>query len=191
MLARRPIHRSTAAGYKYPMSEDSQLSTSKSHNEANHGSDEARGSAHNQGRRRFLSVPLIVERVAPEEGRGTFFGYAKNISHSGMFISSTSPRELGSRYQLSVPLPQPLDRTMHCTCEVIWRRPWPGKSPLEPGMGLRFVDLSAEVRDAIDHWIEDSWRTESRVGRPLLEGFRDRASSSWREGDEPHHSEGI
>lgn len=111
-------------------------------------------------RRRSLRAPLIVQRVRVDEGRTTFFGYARNISRGGMFIAATHPRDEGSRFDLEIPLPKPLDYTVRCTCEVVWRRPWAKGIRLDPGMGLRFVDLPGEDADAIDRWIGESARRE-------------------------------
>jgi uncharacterized protein (TIGR02266 family) len=111
-------------------------------------------------RRRSLRAPLIVRRVRIDEGRTTFFGYAKNISRGGLFISATSPREEGKRFELEIPLPKPLDYTVRCKCEVVWRRPWAKGLKQDPGMGLRFLDLPAEDAEAVDRWILETARRE-------------------------------
>lgn len=111
-------------------------------------------------RRRWLRAPLIVQRVRVEEGRNTFFRYASNISRGGLFIGATSPREVGRQFELEIPLPKPLDYTVRCTCEVVWRRPWAKGLKLDPGMGLRFLDLPEEDGKAIDRWIKESARRE-------------------------------
>ena len=48
--------------------------------------------------RKKLRSPLLILKVRVEDGGGkAFFGYAKNISRSGIFIASTNPRAPGSR----------------------------------------------------------------------------------------------
>ncbi len=111
-------------------------------------------------RRRSLRAPLIVQRIRGDVGRTTFFGYARNISRGGLFISATSPRDEGSQFELEIPLPKPLDYTVRCACEVVWRRPWAKGLRMDPGMGLRFLDLPEDDAVAIDRWIEETARRE-------------------------------
>lgn len=103
--------------------------------------------------RRNLRSPLMVLRVRLDDGRKTFFGYAKNISRGGIFIATINPKEVGSRFQVEIPLPPPLCRTLQCFCEVVWIRDFSKGSLYEPGMGLRFLDLPAEMAERIEGWI--------------------------------------
>lgn len=112
--------------------------------------------------RRHLRSPLLVLRVKLDDGRKSFFGYAKNISRSGLFVSSVNPREPGERFQVEIPLPAPLSRTVQCTAEVVWKRLYSAASPLEPGMGLRFTDLPEEVAAALDRWIREEAEKEGK-----------------------------
>ena len=109
-------------------------------------------------RRRSLRTPLIIQQVRAERDRHTFFGHAKDISRGGLFISATNPKEIGSRFNLDIPLPEPLDRTVRCTCEVVWRRVWSSGSRLAPGMGIRFLDLPDADSEAVDRWVCESQR---------------------------------
>jgi len=104
--------------------------------------------------RKHLRSPLIVLRVKLDDGRKTFFGYAKNISRSGLFIASVNPKEPLERFPVELSLPAPIGRTVRCTCEVVWKRLYSKGDPKEPGMGLKFLDMPEEVAVAIDHWIK-------------------------------------
>ena len=101
-----------------------------------------------------LRAPITVLRTDGNGGPKTFFGYAKNISRSGMMIGATSPKEPGTKFLLEIPLPEPINRTATCTCEVVWKREWAKHHPHEPGMGLRFLDLPDEIGTEIERWIE-------------------------------------
>ena len=109
--------------------------------------------AEQQSRRNKLRAPLIVEKVPLEDGQKTFFGYAKNISCGGLFIGTVKPREPGERFKIELTLPAPVKLTFHCTCEVIWKRHYDKKSTLEPGMGLKFLDLPEALEAKIDQWV--------------------------------------
>ena len=105
-------------------------------------------------RRRSLRAPLIVQRVRVGDESQPFFGYAKNISRGGLFIGATIPRDPGSRFRLSIPMPEPLSRTITCSAEVVWSRTRCKDFERPPGMGLRFLDLPDEEAEAIDRWLE-------------------------------------
>ena len=105
-------------------------------------------------RRKNLRAPLIVLNNVNEDGSRTFFGYGKNVSRGGLFIGSVNPRALGARFRLEIPLPAPLP-TVQCECEVVWNREFSKKSLHEPGMGLRFLNLSEETAELIDQWVKE------------------------------------
>jgi hypothetical protein len=72
-----------------------------------------------------------------------------------MFIATTNPIEAGQQLELEFPLPPPLTGTARCCCEVVWRRPFGSHLPFEPGIGIRFVDMSDEITDQLDEWISE------------------------------------
>ena len=104
-------------------------------------------------KRMHLRKPLLVLKARLDDGRKAFFGYARNISRGGMFIASVNPREPGEQFDLEANFP-PLGLTLACRCEVVWKRTYTKKSTLEPGMGLRFLDLPEEIADTLNDWVE-------------------------------------
>lgn len=110
-------------------------------------------SAEQKSQRNNLRAPLIVEKVPCDDGVKTFFGYAKNISRGGLFIGTVKPREPGDRFNIEITLPKPSTLTFRCTCEVVWKRHYEKKAPLEPGMGLKFIDLPETIAVQIDQWV--------------------------------------
>jgi uncharacterized protein (TIGR02266 family) len=106
-------------------------------------------------KRKNLRAPMIALNIIAEDGNRTFFGYIKNISRGGLFIASVNPRNLGSRFNLEIALPQPINRTVRTQCEVVWTRRFSPKSPYEPGMGLRFLDMPDDVAQLIDEWVKE------------------------------------
>ncbi|MFQ5735483.1 MAG: PilZ domain-containing protein [Thermodesulfobacteriota bacterium] len=101
-------------------------------------------------RRKNLRQQLLVLKVKGEDTRGTFFGYAKTISRGGMYIASVNPRKVGEEFEITFRLDTEPD--IKCRCVVAWQREYkPGS--LEPGMGIKFIDLNEAVRDRIDSWV--------------------------------------
>jgi Tfp pilus assembly protein PilZ len=105
--------------------------------------------------RTSLRAPLIIQKVLIDGDRPSFFGYIKNISKSGMFIASTNPIAPGEQISLAFQLPPPLQGSVCCACEVVWKRPFGSHLPFEPGMGIKFIDLPGETGQQIDDWIRD------------------------------------
>lgn len=103
--------------------------------------------------RKHLRSPLIVLNIINASGNKTFFGYGKNISLGGVFIGTVNPREVGARFHLEIPLPAPILKIALCECEVVWNRQFSKNSTLEPGMGLKFLDLPESDGEAIDRWV--------------------------------------
>lgn len=103
-------------------------------------------------RRKNLRNPLLVLKVKVESESKSFFGYAKVISSGGMFIASINPKQVGEDFIIEFTLP---DKThIRCKCRVAWRREFIPKSPHEPGMGIKFLDLPDDTRDKIDEWVK-------------------------------------
>jgi hypothetical protein len=109
-------------------------------------------------KRKNLRAPLLTLRVKLDDGSKVFFGYTKNISRSGMFISSINPKSPGEVYQVEIPLPAPINQTVRCACEVVWNRHFEKKALYEPGMGLKFSGLSEEMANVIDRWVHATSR---------------------------------
>lgn len=103
-------------------------------------------------RRNDLREPIIVFKVVEDNNQQHLFGYAKNISRSGLFIASINPRETGERFYITFQIPKTGIRA-RCQCEVIWTRRYKQGSKLEPGYGIRFVNLPEDIASAIDDWI--------------------------------------
>lgn len=105
--------------------------------------------------RKNLRAPLIIQKVHIDGERPAFFGYSKNISKSGMFISTTKPIQAGEQIDLEFQLPAPLTGTARCCCEVVWKRPQGTHLPFEPGIGMKFIDMPVEISERLDKWIKE------------------------------------
>jgi type IV pilus assembly protein PilZ len=75
------------------------------------------------------------------------FAYIRDISATGLFVRTNAPEEPGT--QLNVRFtPSDDDDILELEGEVIWVNPYrPGHHDnLNPGMGIRFLDLTPEQR---------------------------------------------
>ena len=118
--------------------------------------------AEQKNKRRAIRAPLIVEKVPCGDGHKTFFGYAKNVSTGGLFITTVKPREPGEEFLIELTLPMTPRHRIRCRCEVVWKQHFQRKGSQEPGMGLRFLDLSAEDGKKIDEWVTGQTVKNSR-----------------------------
>lgn len=99
-------------------------------------------------RRKNLRNQLLVLNVKMESESKSFFGYAKVIGKGGMFITSVNPRSVGEKFTIEFFLP---DKTqVRCEAEVVWRREFMPRSQYEPGMGIKFLDLSDDLKNKIN-----------------------------------------
>lgn len=103
-------------------------------------------------RRRNLRSQLLVLNVKVNSENKNFFGYAKVISRGGMFIATVNPKSVGDEFIIEFSLP---DKTsVRCKCCVVWRREFVPRSPHEPGMGIKFLDIAEDIRDKIEAWVK-------------------------------------
>lgn len=109
--------------------------------------------AEQKNKRHATRSPLIVEKIPCGDGHKTLFGYAKNVSRGGLFIATVRPREPGEEFVIELTLPMNPRHTFRCRCEVVWKRHFQRKSSLEPGMGLRFLDIADADGDKVDEWV--------------------------------------
>ena len=91
-----------------------------------------------------------VLEVTAEAGHQFFTGFTENISTGGLFIATYRLLPLGSRFRLKFKVPG-LDHVFEATCEVRWVREYNELVPdMQPGMGVRFLDLSPEEERLLD-----------------------------------------
>lgn len=89
--------------------------------------------------------------------RKTFVkAYTENISPGGIFVRTRNPLSAGERFLLKLQLPE-LSEPLKIQCEVAWARTVDGESRGEAaGMGLKFLEMSAEDRQALKVYVEEN-----------------------------------
>jgi len=83
------------------------------------------------------------------------FAYIKDISATGIFIKTRNPEAAGTQLNLRFK-PHDGGEELALEGEVIWVNPYRPGDPasLNPGMGIRFVCLTREQRDRLDHFVK-------------------------------------
>ncbi len=82
------------------------------------------------------------------DGETFLYASISNISALGIFISSRTPPPVGTAVSLS--FTPPGERPFELRGEVAWINPLrPEGENLNPGFGVRFIELSAEMRERL------------------------------------------
>ncbi|MBI5587643.1 MAG: PilZ domain-containing protein [Deltaproteobacteria bacterium] len=97
-----------------------------------------------------LRVIFKVTLHAGETGRAC---YATMLSEQGLFIRSVNPLPDGTMLKLSLELPGSTPLALEG--EVIFTRPLMKDGWIEPGMGVKFINMNDGLRDALKRFIED------------------------------------
>lgn len=106
--------------------------------------------------RQFLEV--IREHRQPSffplkfsKGGEDFRGKCLDISGGGLFIETTVDMAVGELLNLDFKLPDLVNTQVLCSGEVMWlnRRPNPTKAHYPNGLGVKFLNLPDNIREAI------------------------------------------
>ena len=79
-----------------------------------------------------------------------FADYTKNISKGGTFIKTKKPLPIGTRFLFKLSVPQ-----RPAPFELIGEVVWAANDGAEPGMGIKFLDLSAERQQQLGELLRE------------------------------------
>lgn len=79
-------------------------------------------------------------------------GFSENISEGGLFLVTFLPRHRGDVITVRFSLPG-IERVIEVHAEVRWQRAADQERRVNPGLGVRFVDLSEVDRVAIERFV--------------------------------------
>ena len=106
-------------------------------------SDAADGSERREHTRYETSVAVDYA-----SGETFLFAYLKNISAMGIFIRTNEPLAIGTSLRLRFHVDE--DDPLVLDGEVTWINPFrPNGENLNPGMGVRFTELTRERREQV------------------------------------------
>jgi type IV pilus assembly protein PilZ len=98
-------------------------------------------------RREHRRYPASIA-VDYADGDTFLFAYLQNISEMGIFIRTEEPLPLGTKLRMR--FQRDNGESLVLRGEVAWINPYrAGGENLNPGMGVRFVDLTPERREHV------------------------------------------
>jgi Tfp pilus assembly protein PilZ len=95
---------------------------------------------------------VLVTPVKVGEEKKHFFGYAMNISRSGLMIHTLTPSSVGREVNIEFTLPGS-DITVKCLAKIVWNRSVSRGVARVCRLGLMFVDIAPHVAEKIDEWV--------------------------------------
>ena len=102
-------------------------------------------------RRRRVQVD---SRISLSSHDNFYAGFVENISFGGLFVAAHDPKPIGSRFRVHVTLPDG-SADFVAPCEVRWHRlEQKGNPNAVAGMGLRFLSLTDEQKEAINGFMK-------------------------------------
>ncbi len=98
-------------------------------------------------------------------GENFLFSYVCNISEMGIFIYSKTPLSVGTR--LRVRFSPPGEDSFEMQGQVAWVNPVKDASDdINPGMGVRFLEMSADQRERVVELIHTIAYLDGDVHKP-------------------------
>jgi len=100
--------------------------------------------------RRHERAPIRLQLNYRDATGGNFlFEHATNISNGGIFIETKHPLPMGAHLVIRFQ-PAEDEEELQLDGEVMWVNPWvEGDSNPNPGMGIRFENMSEEERKTV------------------------------------------
>ena len=129
---------------------------------ADRADDQAKAPEEHRLHRRVLFRTLQVQG----ESKKLFFtGHVRNLSLGGLFVQTTSPKPVGSKLRLQLPIERERP-PIETSAEVLWIQAFDVRSKTPPGMGLRFTELDATSARRIEKFLEVNESEARRTERP-------------------------
>jgi type IV pilus assembly protein PilZ len=107
------------------------------------------------GRDRRQFERVLIDLEVDYRCEDTFlFAYITDISAMGIFVRTNNPEPPGTK--INVRFSPPGMATLELEGEVIWINPYrPGdRESINPGMGIKFVDLTDDQRDQLTELVK-------------------------------------
>ena len=104
-------------------------------------------------KRRDPRSQISATQVRMGEEWEYFYGYAKNISRSGLFVYTVRPLNVGDVFNIEFTLPD-TEIAVKCAARVVWERSYHQADTHGPRMGIQFSNLDPETAGRLDQWVD-------------------------------------
>jgi len=101
--------------------------------------------------RRHARIRVEVS-VSVQSEHNFYGGFLENASISGLFVATHTPARLGDRVEFAIDFGD-TEGPVVGVGKVRWLRQYSDTSDAPPGMGLEFIELSADSRKRIDEFL--------------------------------------
>jgi|SRR5688572_17742526 len=82
-----------------------------------------------------------------------YAGFVENISSGGIFIATHRVKNVGDHIEFSINLPDEGGDPITGVGEVRWLRVYSEQSNVEPGMGLKFIEIAPDAVKRIEAFL--------------------------------------
>jgi len=123
------------------------------------GSDKGVEKSSGQPRRERRRFPRIEVQTTRVDVRTTYIyttASVANISKKGLFIKTPHPLAPGTEVEVGLYIPNLKDPVKLKGIVRWWRKPPSGDLP--PGMGVELIEISKEIAEALEYYLEHSPR---------------------------------
>lgn len=96
----------------------------------------------------------MVLEVKAKQVDKIFLAYADNLGLGGLRLSTSHSLKVGDHFPVEFILPDMITK-INCTCEVVWRKETKDNGSASEGFGVRFLDLSQQLKKVIGSWIDE------------------------------------
>ena len=93
--------------------------------------------------------------VSLESGNNFYAGIMRDISEGGLFIVTDRIHRDGEIMKIAFKFPG-IEGPIEVTCMVQWRRCLFSGSPMDEGIGVKFMDLDPEISKKINAYLKDN-----------------------------------
>ena len=121
-------------------------------NEDKEKNEQEHGHPSHEERRHFKRFPERLE-ITMHSDTNFYVGFTRDISAGGLFIATYDHWNVGDRLEIEMAFED--KRVIKATVEVRWIKEYnPYQKDSTPGIGVKFVDISAEDRQYIENFLK-------------------------------------